>query len=227
MNNRPVVLFASIAACGLLAVAAARAESVWVSDQFEIMLRTGPSTSNAIERMLGSGTQLEELETDAESGYSRVRTAGATEGWVLTRYLMGEPPAREQLRRLSSQLSNANARSASMTSQLSAIESEQQNATRRIKELGSEKTRLQAELAEIKRIAANVLSIDTQNKNLRQQLTDAEIKVSVLEDENAALGAQRDRYWFMAGALVLFGGIILGLILPRIKFQRRSGYDRL
>ncbi len=227
MNNRSVVLFACIAACGLLAVAPARAESVWVSDQFEIMLRTGPSTGNAIKRMLGSGTQLEELETDAESGYSRVRTAGGTEGWVLTRYLMGEPPAREQLRRLSSQLSNANARSASMTSQLSAIESEQQNATRRIKELGSEKTRLQAELAEIKRIAANVLSIDTQNKNLRQQLTDAEIKISVLEDENESLGAQRDRYWFMAGALVLFGGIILGLILPRIKFQRRSGYDRL
>jgi hypothetical protein len=25
----------------------------------------------------------------------------------------------------------------------------------------------------------------------------------------------------------LFGGMILGLILPRMKFQRRSRYDRL
>ena len=34
----------------------ASAQQVWVSDQFEVMLRSGPSTSNAIERMLRSGT---------------------------------------------------------------------------------------------------------------------------------------------------------------------------
>ena len=202
------------------------AESVWVSDQFEIMLRTGPSTSNAIQRMLGSGTELESLETDAESGYSRVRTSGGTEGWVLTRYLMGEPPAREQLIRLSSQLTNATARGSSMGSQLQSIESEYQSATRQVAALESERDQLQAELDEIKRTAANVLAIDSQNKDLRQQLTDTEIEVSVLEEENASLNAQSSRYWFIAGSLVLLGGILLGLILPRMKFQRRSRYDR-
>ena len=202
------------------------AESVWVSDQFEIMLRTGPSTSNAIQRMLGSGTELESLETNAESGYSRVRTSGGTEGWVLTRYLMGEPPAREQLIRLSSQLTNATARGSSMGSQLQSIESEYQSATRRVAALESERDQLQAELSEIKRTAANVLAIDTQNKDLRQQLTDTEIEVSVLEEENESLSAQSGRYWFIAGSLVLLGGILLGLILPRMKFQRRSRYDR-
>lgn len=219
--------FAGFLTCGLLAAGVAAAESVWVSDQFEIMLRTGPSTSNAIERVLRSGTQLESLETDAESGYSRVQTAGGTEGWVLTRYLMGEPSAREQLLRLSGQLSSATERGSSMTSQLNAIEGEQKKASQRIRELESERDRLQTELDEIKRTAANVLSIDTQNKNLRQQLTDAEMMVSVLEDENDSLGSQRTRYWFLTGALVLFGGMILGLILPRMKFQRRSRYDRL
>ena len=202
------------------------AESVWVSDQFEIMLRTGPSTSNAIQRMLGSGTELESLETDAESGYSRVRTSGGTEGWVLTRYLMGEPPAREQLIRLSSQLTNATARGSSMGSQLQSIESEYQSATRQVAALESERDQLQTELDEIKRTAANVLAIDSQNKDLRQQLTDTEIEVSVLEEENASLNAQSSRYWFIAGSLVLLGGILLGLILPRMKFQRRSRYDR-
>ncbi len=211
----------------VLVVGVANAESVWVSDQFEIMLRTGPSTSNAIERMLGSGTQLESLETDAESGYSRVRTSGGTEGWVLTRYLMGEPPAREQLIRLSSQLTNANAQGSSTTSQLKAIETEYRAATRRIDALESERDKLHKELAEIKRTAASVLAIDAQNEDLRQQLADSEIEVSVLEEENETLSAQGNRYWFIIGALVLFGGVLLGLILPRMKFQRRSGYDRL
>ena len=44
---------------------AAVAESAWVSDQFEITLRSGPSTSNAIQLMLNSGAELEVLERDA------------------------------------------------------------------------------------------------------------------------------------------------------------------
>ena len=75
----------------LLPIAQAGAQTVWVSDQFEVMLRSGPSTSNAIERMLPSGTQLEVLERNADAGYARVRTNAGTEGWVLSRYLMSEP----------------------------------------------------------------------------------------------------------------------------------------
>ena len=92
---------------GILISFSAGAQEAWVSDQFEVMLRTGPSTSNAIERVLGSGTALEVLETDSEAGYARVRTTAGTEGWVLSRYLMNEPSAREQLERLTGQLTNA------------------------------------------------------------------------------------------------------------------------
>ena len=88
MNYRSPIFALRILAYSIFLLSVAHAESVWVSDQFEIMLRTGPSNSNAIQRMLGSGTKLETLETDAETGYSRVRTAAGTEGWVLTRYLM-------------------------------------------------------------------------------------------------------------------------------------------
>ena len=114
-----------------------------------------------------------------------------------------------------------------MSSQLSSIETEYRAATQRITALESERDQLSSELAEIKRTAASVLAIDAQNEDLRQQLADSQIEVSVLEQENETLSSQGNRYWFISGALVLFGGIILGLILPRMKFQRRSGYDRL
>jgi SH3 domain protein len=209
------------------AVVLAQGQPAWVSDQFEIMLRTGPSTSNAIQLMVGSGTRLDVLERDAESGYSRVRTPGGTEGWVLTRYLMGEPAAREHLEQLTSELTSANAQGSSMGSQLNAIKREYDSATRRITALESEKGQLETELGEIKRTAANVLAIDNQNKNLRQQLTDAEINVSILEQENEGLASKTTRNWFITGALVLLGGVLLGLILPRMRFQRRSRYDSL
>jgi len=217
----------SISVVALLALStAAGAESAWVSDRFEITLRSGPSTSNAIALMLGSGTRLEVLERDAETGYARVRTEGGTEGWVLTRYLMSEPSAREQLESLTSQLTNANSRGTSLNSQLAAIRGEQNAAKQRIAGLEREKGQLESELAEIRRTAANVLAINDQNKSLMDQLTAAQIRADTLEQENRALASQTTRYWFMAGALVLLIGILLGIWLPRIRWQRRSRYDR-
>ncbi len=201
-------------------------ETAWVSDQFEVMLRTGPSTSNAIEQMLRSGTQLEVLEQDDESGYSRVMTSGGTEGWVLSRYLMPEPAAREQLATLTQQLTDATAEGSSMGSQLTSIRNEYDTAKNRIAELENNNAALQSEIDQIRRTAANVLAIDKQNMNLQQQLTDAEIKVSILEEENDQLASRTTRNWFITGALVLFCGILLGLLLPRLSWSRRSRYDR-
>lgn len=210
----------------MLLVGAARAETAWVSDRFEITLRSGPSTSNAIQLMLGSGTELEVLDVDAEAGYSLVRTGGGTEGWVLTRYLMDEPAAREQLATLTSQLTSEASRGSSLNTQLSAIRGEYDSASRRIETLESENEQLQGELAEIRRTAANVLAINNQNKDLREQLDAAEIRVATLQQENRELTSQTTRYWFMSGALVLVVGMVLGLWLPRIRWQRRSRYDR-
>lgn len=202
------------------------AQSVWVTDQFEITLRTGPSTQNSIRLSVSSGTRLEVIERDAESGYTHVRTEGGTDGWVLTRYLMNEASAREQLEQLTSQLTNANSRGSSLDSQLDAIRGEHDSATQQIATLEREKGAVESELAEIKRTAANVLAISDQNKTLMDQLTAAQIRADTLEQENRVLSSQTTRYWFMAGGLVLLVGIILGIWLPRIQWQRRSRYDR-
>jgi len=205
--------------------AATAAQTVWVSDVFEVTLRTGPTTSNAIQMMVESGTELEVLERDVDAGYTRVRTNGGTEGWVLSRYLMSEASARQQLETLTRQLTNANAEGTSRASQLGAIRGEYNSAKSRIAELERSESSLQEELADIRRTAANTLAIDSQNKDLQQQLTDTEIQVSVLEQANEKLSGQTTRNWFITGALVLFGGVLLGLILPRMKWQKKSRYD--
>ena len=210
----------------ILTVPAAYGEPAWVSDEFEITLRTGPSTGNAIQLMLNSGMRLEVLERDPETGYSRVSTPAGTEGWVLTRYLMNEQSAREQLEILTSELTNANSRGTSLGSQLTAIKGEYDAANSRIETLEREKSAAENELAEVKRTAANVLGINEQNQLLIDQLATAEIRADTLEQENRQLASQTTRYWFLAGGMLVLLGIILGIWLPRIRWQRRSGYDR-
>jgi SH3 domain protein len=216
-----------LAALGLIIIAPlAHGAPAWVTDEFEITLRSGPSTSNAIQMMVGSGMQLEVLERDADSGYSRVTTPGGTEGWVLTRYLMRERSAREQLATLTNQLTSANSRGTSMGSQLTAIKTEYDSATKQIANLERDKASLEKELADIKKTAANVLGINQQNRTLMDDLASAQIRADTLEQENRQLNSQTTRYWFMSGALVLVFGIILGIWLPRIKWKQRSGYEK-
>lgn len=226
MMGRFVLQRIFVFCAGSLVSLTAFGEPAWVSDQFEVMLRTGPSTENAIQLMIGSGAELEVLEQDDESGYSRVMTNGGTEGWVLSRYLMTEPGARAQLETFTQQLRGVNSERATLDSQLGAIRGDFESAKRQISELERDKTDMQAEIDDIRRAAADTLAIDSQNKNLQQLLTDAEIRVSMLEQENDSLVSQTTRNWFITGALVLIGGVLLGLILPRMKWQKKSRYDR-
>jgi len=225
MIQKLILKFVCLLSCSLLMSVHVLAEVVWVSDQFEIMLRTGPSTSNAIKLMLSSGRQLEVLERDAKLGFTKIRTAGGTEGWVLSRYLVSEPSAREQLAILNNQLTSANADATSIGLQLNVIKGKYDDTRQQIRALENDNTRLESELTEIKRTAANVLSIDSWNKELQQKLTDAEIKVSIIEQENLKFSNQKFQYWFLSGAMVLLVGIFLGLWLRKSRWQRRSSYD--
>lgn len=200
-------------------------QSAWVTDQFEVTLRTGPSTSNAIRLSLPSGTRLEVLERDDDEGYTRVRTEGGTEGWVISRYLMNEPSAREQLTELTRQLSSAADEGSSLATQLNSIRGEYREAEQTIARLEREKAELESELEEIRSTAANVLAINDQNQQLQENLTNAEISIDRLNEEVRTLSGQSNRSWFITGALVLFGGVVLGLLLPRMRWQRRSRYD--
>ncbi|SFF02353.1 TIGR04211 family SH3 domain-containing protein [Nitrosomonas sp. Nm166] len=201
------------------------AETRYVSDQLEVTLRKGPSLSHAIVRMLKSGTALEVLEIDAETGHTRVKTNGGVEGWILSRYLSAEPTARMQLERMFKEIGPADNPDHSVLSQLKTIKSEYESAHQRIAKLESENKQLEAQLASIKKTSANVLSIDEENKKLHQKLAMTEERLNNLQLENIELGDHRQKDWLITGALILVGGLLLGLILPLFTRRKRSRYD--
>ena len=202
------------------------AAPVWVSDVFEITLRTGPSSGNVILLMVPSGTELTVLEYDEQSGYARVQTTGGTEGWVLSRYLMDEPAARDQLDAVAKQLASTEAHGENIGLELATINEEYDKIIGSLQKLEQDNVRLESEIREITEKAGNVIAIDRQNNELQQKLTGAEIQINVLEEEKNSLLNQSSRKWFFVGALVLFGGVLLGLIFPHLKFRGRARYDR-
>jgi SH3 domain protein len=213
----------------LLAFAAtvADAQTRYVSDRLEITLRSGTSTQHSIVRMLPSGTRLEVLETDAAAGYSRVRTPDGVEGWVLTRYLMDQPAAREQVAAAINRVENLNAREAELTAQVASLSAERDALQAERDGLRAELEEVAAELERIRRVSASAVELDKANRELRTRLAAAEQSGDGLRAELSDLKRNTQRDWFLAGAGVLIAGLVLGLILPRLRVRRRAGWGDL
>ena len=85
--------------------------------------------------------------------------------------------------------------------------------------------RVSQELAEIKRTASSALAIDSENKDLKSRLVALERNLQTLQQENESLKDRTARDWFMLGAGVLLIGILVGLIIPRIRWRKKSSWD--
>lgn len=207
----------------LLLGSTAFGQTRYVSDQLEVTLRTGPSTRNAIVRILTSGTAVELVEQDAESGYARVRV-GEAEGWVLARFLMDGPVARDRLEVAERQLAAAREELTSVKRQLSETEQSLAATQGDLQDAEGANTDMAAELNDIRTASASAISLRDQNKSLRQRIIDMERELNRVTMENRELASRANREWFMIGAGVLVVGILLGIIIPRLKPRRRSSW---
>lgn len=199
----------------------------YVTDLLEIPLRTGTSLRHKIIAMLPSGTAVEVIRIDEKEGYSLVKTPDGAQGWILTRYLMDDPAARHKLAEVQQSLDPLNAENADLETQIDTLTQEKADLESSYKQLSEENRRLNQELAHIRRSAANVIAIDEQNRVLQERVVALEQALQIARQENQSLSDRNAQNWFLAGAGVLFSGMILGLILPRLRTQKRNRWGDL
>jgi SH3 domain protein len=203
----------------------AMAETRYVSDTLEITMRSGKGTSYGITRMLRSGTQVDVLETDKNSGYTHVRTKSGKDGWVLSRFLMKTPAARDRLATAEKKLAELEIENRKLETGMAAIKEEKDALSKNLGSLDSESRKVNQELAEIKHTASSALAIDSENKELKSRVVSLERQMQTLQQENEGLKDRTARDWFMVGAAVVLLGIIVGLIIPRIRWRKKSSWD--
>lgn len=203
----------------------AAAETRYVSDMMEVTMRSGKGTGYGITRMLRSGTAVQVLEIDKQTGYSKVRTDNGREGWVLSRFLMNEQAARERLTASEKNLTKLELDNRKLTTTIAAITDEKKLLMKNLGDLEAETRSVSQELAEIKRTASSALAIDSQNKDLKSRLVLLERQLQTIRKENEGLKESTARDWFMIGAAVLLLGIIIGLIIPKIRFRKKSSWN--
>lgn len=212
---------------GSISAQGADGENRWVTDSFEVTMRSGKGNRQSIVRMLRSGTKIVLLETDAQEGYSRVQTGSGAEGWVLSRYLLKSPPARIVMPTVEARLQTSESKRKELAAQLRSVAAERDQLKRQLNKADVSGQGLQKELDDVRRLSANVIQVDSQNKSLRQKLAEAQGTVEKLQADNKRLGSRANREWFIIGALVVIVGMLIGLILPRIRWRKKSSWGDL
>jgi len=214
-----------LVSCFLMLAGNAVAETRYVSDTLEITMRSGKGTNFGITRMLRSGTPVEVLEVDKKSGYTQVRTKSGKEGWVLSRFLMNGRAARERLATAEKNLAELELENRKLTTSMMAITEEKSGLEKNLQELEGQSRGVNQELSEIKRTASSALAIDSENKELKGRMVSLERQLQTVQQENETLKDRTARDWFMVGAAVVLLGIIVGLIIPKIRFRKKSSWD--
>lgn len=218
MTSKHLALTLTLILTGPLALG----ETLYVTDQLKITLRSGTSTRNKIIQMLPIGAPLQVLKSDEASGYTQVKTASGQTGWVLTRQLSTEPSAKDRLSTAQRTLSTLKDENARLSKELERLRQAHASTLEERDRFAEENQRLAQELGAIRNTAAESLSILEENQGLKVSVADLENNLQSLRDENSILKDGSARDWFLVGAGVILLGILVGLILPRLRWQRRS-----
>lgn len=95
---------------------------------------------------------------------------------------------------------------------------------RALRALQREHDALVAQQPALQDAVAKAAALADQNRQLDEQLQSLQGQLDGLREEAAHLRRDDRRQWFITGAAVLAGGMVLGLLLPLLRGGRRRGY---
>lgn len=207
----------------LLPLTVLHADTRYITDDLKIPLRDGTSSRHKILKMVKSGTAVQFIVKDKETGYSLIKV-GKTEGWVPDSKLSRQPGAAQRLAQKTKAFEKLKKENAQLKKQLAELQQGSANKSATVQSLTRDLETLQTQYDKLRKDTANVVAINEENQTLAAQADTLTTENNALQEENRILKDQSDKDWFLRGAGVIIIGIILGLIIPRIRLRKRDSW---
>ena len=205
--------------CILLMVSICGAETRYISEDFEITMRTGPGADRKIISLIPSGREVELISEGDE--WSQVRLSNGKDGWVLTRYLTQALPTALKLERLERKHAELIEQNNELKERTSELSSGNRTVGSELKKTQDELNKTQTAYEALKKESAEFLKFKaTYEKNVKE-LKEMRTKADKFESEFNKLANNQLYEGFLYGGGLVFLGLIIGFILKKPK--RRSG----
>ena len=138
--------------------------------------------------------------------------------------LIAEPIARDRLAAAERNAATARERTTALEEQNRELERNLSATRAELEQTKASHGTVSRELADIRTASANVVKLHDDNASLQQRLVQRDLEVEQLTMENTRLTARSNQTWFVVGAAVLLGGIVVGLVAPSLRRKRRSDW---
>lgn len=210
----------------IVAFGSAQAETVYVTDNLNLSLRSEPNNQSKVLKLLPTGTPLTVITENRKTGFTQVRLDNGTEGYIPTRNTIKEPPSRFQLETANKNLVSLQAENATLKADLAKLKDSITPGTSFEKSLAAERDQLSRELNELKKSASNTMQLKNERDELQERVVNVERDLQQFKLENQALKDSSKQDWFLYGGILSLAGVLLGFILPKIGWRRKgSGWD--
>lgn len=198
-------------------------ESMYIDDTLLVPIRSGESTSyRIVHKGISSGTKVEILEHNKESGYSKILTPGGIEGYLPTRYLVSEPIAKIKLEQTNKAFNSLKQDHEKLQLAFNELKSEHQSLSKNHKETENSLDKNVKELSHIRSVSENALNLDQRNRELREDNEKLRNELELLQTDNSRLKDKAESNMMFAGGGLVLLGVILALLIPMIKPSKKN-----
>jgi SH3 domain protein len=149
--------------------------------------------------MVEGGSEVEAIRRMPKIGFTKIKLSSGETGWVPSSRLSDQAPDPGQLILASQNLLGLSP-----------------------KQLEKEIAHTQTELNIVRQASLTAQRMQEERDQLQITAHQLQAELEKLREDKAALNADQKQLWFALGAGTLMGGIVLGLIAPRLKPKRRN-----
>lgn len=209
----------------LLAPSLLLAKPAYVSDELEIMVRSGKSGSHRIIATLRSGARVDILQYDEASRYSNVSFGDGRKGWVLGRLLQKAPASKARLASAKVMFEKQTTELKELKAKLNLLGNAQGDLDTQAAVLQTNNTALTKELEEVKEASADAIQILEERNQLQQRVVSVERELENVKRKNNVLSNNDSQSWFLIGGSVMLLGLVFGFFLPKLSWRKKSSWN--
>ncbi len=173
----------------------------YVSDDIFIYLHSGPSLDYRIIGTVKVGAPVTTLKYDKTTKFMQIKTAAGKTGWAQNKQLQETLPAKILLPKVQLELQEAQTKLANIAEE--------------------NKQTLQGKVQSIAEKENLIASLQGDKKSLQQTIAELKARNLDLELQQDTEGDRIKMEWLLNGGYVLFGGVLLGLIIPFLPRRKK------
>ena len=206
----------------LILPAASKAETVYVSEECEITMRTSPGNDRKIISLIKSGNAMEILEKGQE--WSMVRIPSGKEGWVLNRYITTSQPSAMVLERVRKDYDVLAAKYKELKERFDRLDAQKKTIDADFSQSRRTQDELSAAYETLKKESGDFLKLKQRHQEMTAELEAEKTLSAKLDEENLEMKRNRIIQWVLTGSGIVLVGFFIGFFSSSLRKPRSSLY---